>query len=131
MTDASSRASTVASVRLASALVVGVAGGFWGLLILFSDYPADWSATRWLVYVLVSHAAFGLTIGALVPKWWLLSLVAGWGAMFLGLLSLLSGSSGFLLELLVPVLGSLLSAGLLGAIAVGLFQRARPARRLP
>ncbi|HYO48120.1 MAG TPA: hypothetical protein VEY33_15700 [Gemmatimonadota bacterium] len=142
MTEAASRASTVARVRLAFALVVGLAGGFWGLLILFSDYPAGWSATRWLAYVLASHVAFGLAIGALVPRLWFLSLVAGWGALFLGFLSLLgqalgmdadetSGSSEFLLDLLLPVLGSLLAAGFLGAIAVGLFQRARPARRLP
>ena len=36
-----------------------------------------------------------------------------------------SGSSEFLLELLLPVFGSLLTAGLLGAFAVRIFQRAR------
>lgn len=102
-------------VRLAFALVVGIAGGFWGLLILFSDYPVGWSETRWLVYVLGSHAGFGLVIGALVPRWWYLSLSAGWGAVFLGLLS---ATREFLLELLLPVLGLLLIAGLLGAVIV-------------
>ena len=109
-------------IRLACSLVVGVAGGFWGLMILFSDYPAGWSETRWLVYVLGSHAGFGLVIGALVPRWWFLSLSAGWGALFLGLLSM---SREFLMDLLLPVLASLLVAGLLGAVAVRCLRLAR------
>ena len=133
MISAAPEAVTVgwSAVRLALAVMFGLAGGYWGLLMLFSDYPVGWSETRWLVEVLTSHAAFGLVIGALVPRWWFLSVLAAWGALLLGLLNLLSGSSGFLLDLLLPVLGSLLAAGLVGAIAVRLSQRALSAWRSP
>ena len=126
MTDSVPEAVTVgwSEIRLAFAVVIGLAGGFWGLLILFSDYPPGWSETRWLVYVLVSHAAFGLVIGALVPRWWYLSLLAGWGALFLGLLGLLSLSTEFLMDLLLPTLASVLGGALLGAIAMRLIGRA-------
>ncbi len=124
MTSATPGTSTVRwwEIRLASSLTVGLAGGFWGLMILFSDYPAGWSETRWMAYVLGSHAAFGLVIGVLVPRWWYLSLLAGWGAMFLGLLSM---SREFLVDLLLPVLASLLAASILGAVAVRLINVAR------
>lgn len=124
MIEATPQTSTLkwSEIRLACSLAVGLAGGFWGLMILFSDYPAGWSDTRWLVYVLGSHAGFGLVIGALVPRWWYLSLTAGWGALFLGLLSM---SREFLMDLLLPVLASLLVAGLLGAVAVRCLRLAR------
>ena len=126
MTDAAPEAVTVgwSGVRLALAVVVGLAGGFWGLLLLFSDTPG-WSETRWLVNVLMSHAAFGLAIGALVPRWWFLSILAGWGALLLGLLGLLSGSTEFLLDTLLPVLAAVLLASLIGAVAVWLISRLR------
>ena len=110
-------------LRLALSLGLGLAGGLWGLVILFSDYPDGWSAARWRVYVLGSHAAFGLPIGALVPKWWFLSLVSGWGALSLGSLTLLSGSTEFLIEPLLPILATLLVAGFLGSFGVRLLSR--------
>jgi hypothetical protein len=124
MTDATSGATTVTwrEIRLAFALVVGIAGGLWGMVILFSDYPVDWSAARWMVYVLVSHAVFGAVVGALVPKWWYLSLVTGWPVLLLGVLNLIVGSSEFLVELLLPIVATLLVAGLLGAGAARLLE---------
>ena len=121
-------------VRLVLALAIGLVGGFWGVVISFSDYPSGWSETRWLMYVLASHGAFGLAIGALAPRWWFLSLMAGWGVLSWGALGLITlWSSEFFLELVLPVLASLVVAGFLGSLLARLLGsavgRVRPTDR--
>ena len=82
--------------RFLLAILVVIAGGFWGLVALFSDYALDSSYAEWVVYVLGIHAFVGFLIGLLLPSRWLLSIAAAWGAFLLDIMSVISlfGASG-------------------------------------
>ena len=76
--------------RYLLAILFAIAGGFWGLVALFSDYPLDSSYAEWVVYVLGIHAFVGFLIGLLLPSRWLLSIAAAWGAFLLDIMSVIS-----------------------------------------
>ncbi len=76
--------------RFLLAILVVIAGGFWGLVVLFSDYALDSSYAEWALYVLGIHAFVGFLIGLLLPSRWPLSIAAAWGAFLLDIMSVMS-----------------------------------------
>jgi hypothetical protein len=75
-------------VRILLALCVVLLAGFWGLIVLFSDFPPHWSYARWTLYVLSGHVLAGLIIGMLLPLRWRLSIAAAWGAILINVVGL-------------------------------------------
>lgn len=70
-------------VRILLALLVILLAGFWGLIVLFSDFPSHWSYAFWALYVLGGHLIAGFLVGMLIPLRWRLSIAAAWGAIFI------------------------------------------------
>jgi len=70
-------------VRIILALLVILLAGFWGLIVLFSDFPSSWSYAFWVLYVLGGHLIAGFLVGMLTPLRWQLSIAAAWGAIFI------------------------------------------------
>ncbi len=84
------RGEFVTIVRIFLALLVALVTGFWGLVTLFSDFAPRWSYGSWALYVVAGHVLAGFFIGSLVPSRWWLSVGAAWGAVFIGVIGLLS-----------------------------------------
>jgi hypothetical protein len=71
--------------RSLAAICVALFAGFWGFITLFSDYPPEWSYTRWALYVLSSQVIAGFIIGVLLPLRWQFSIAASWGAILISI----------------------------------------------
>ncbi|MDQ6888071.1 MAG: hypothetical protein M3068_12400 [Gemmatimonadota bacterium] len=80
----------LATVRIFLALLVGSIAGFWGLVILFSDFAPHWSYATWALYVLGGHLLAGILIGMLLPSRWWLSIGAAWGSILIGVMGLVA-----------------------------------------
>lgn len=84
------RAQGLVAARVLLAISVTVVAGLWGLVSLFSDYPPEWSFARWGLQVLGGHLLAGFLIGMLLPLRWRLATAASWGAILVGLMSLIA-----------------------------------------
>jgi peptidoglycan/LPS O-acetylase OafA/YrhL len=80
-------------VRILLAIVLCLAAGFWGLLVLFSDLPPAQPRAIWFVYLTGGHLLAGFFVGFLLPLRWRFSIAVAWGAIVVGLLGLLSVAS--------------------------------------
>ncbi len=69
-------------LRLVIAVCLSGGTGFWGLIILFSDYTyADWV---YFTYIFAMHFLPSIVVGVLVPARWYVSVLTTWGALLLG-----------------------------------------------
>jgi peptidoglycan/LPS O-acetylase OafA/YrhL len=77
-------------VRILLAIVVVLAAGFWGLIVLFSDLPPQQSRAIWFLYLTAGHFLAGFLVGFLLPLRWRFSVAVAWGTVMVSLLGLLS-----------------------------------------
>jgi uncharacterized membrane protein len=95
-------------LRIIGAIIVILIGGFWNLIITFSDYPSSWSTLTWFLYLLAWYALSAFLVGFLIPAAWYLAIITAFSSL------ILYGYPNIFFGLLVSVIafgwiGSLLS----------------------
>ena len=71
------------AIRILVAIIVILFGGFWNLIITFSDYPSSWSTLTWFFYLMAWYALSAFLVGFLLPAVWYLAIITGVSSLIL------------------------------------------------
>lgn len=73
----------ILALRIIGAIFVILIGGFWNLIITFSDYPSSWPILIWFLYLLVWYAVSAFLVGFLIPAAWYVAILTGVSSLIL------------------------------------------------